>query len=210
MGSAAAFGRDGARVRLTKGVFWKSIGADLDRGRRDDFVERVTDASSDTSAKTELRGPVLDVVKELLAGGYEEQVVAVVAKLVARNEELERLISKLRESKNRGEHISVDQLDLFLNKLREAAGGALAEADQKLATAAKEHGERPEEPKPAKQPALRRPPPPNARRGREQDLGGRERPTVSAMPVRAHLHRLRDDRGRRSHPRGGHLSPRHA
>lgn len=111
-----------------------------------------------------MRGPVLDVVKELLAGGHDKEVVAVVAKLVARNEELERLVSKLRESKNRGEHISVDQLDLFLDKLREVAGGTLAEADQKLAAAAKENGERPERTKPPKQPARRRPPPPNARR----------------------------------------------
>ncbi len=121
-------------------------------------------AKSEESRTTELRGPVLDVVKELLAAGHDEAAVAVVAKLVARNEELERLITKLRESKNRGEHVSVDQLDLFLDKLREAAGGALAEADQKLAAAAKENGTRPEKTKPAKQPALRRPPPPNARR----------------------------------------------
>lgn len=107
---------------------------------------------------------MLDVVKELLAAGHDDAAVAVVAKLVARNEELERLITKLRESKNSGEHVSVDQLDLFLDKLREAAGGALAEADQKLAAAAKENGTRPEKTKPAKQPALRRPPPPNARR----------------------------------------------
>jgi len=124
----------------------------------------VTAGASDTSTKTELRGSVLDVVRQLLAGGKSEELVAVVTKLVARNEELERLVAKLRESKNRGEHIALDQLDLFLNKLREAAGGALAEVDQKLATAATENGERPERTKPAKQPPVRRPPPPNARR----------------------------------------------
>jgi transposase len=124
----------------------------------------VAGTAKETSAKTELRGPVLDVVKELLAEGHNEALVAVVAKLVARNEELERLISKLRESKNRGEHISVDQLDLFLTKLREAAGGTLADADQKLAEAAKENGSRPETTKPPKQPARRRPPPLNAPR----------------------------------------------
>jgi transposase len=153
------------RARSADGrLFWNSIGADLDRGRRDDFVQHVTGAASEASTKTEMRGAVLDVVKELLAAGHDQEAIAVVAKLVARNEELERLVAKLRESKNRGEHISVDQLDLYLNKLREAAGGALAEADRKLATAAKEHGERPEKTNPPKQPAVRRPPPPNARR----------------------------------------------
>lgn len=124
---------------------------------------RVTGAADGADTKT-VRGPVLDVVKELLAGGHDDALVAVVAKLVARNEELERLITKLRESKNRGEHISVDQLDLFLNKLRAVSGGALAEADEKLAQTAKDNGDRPEKTKPAKQPAVRRPPPPNARR----------------------------------------------
>lgn len=107
---------------------------------------------------------MLDVVKELHAGGRSDELLAVVSKLVSRNEELERLITRLSESKNRGEHISVDQLDLFLNKLREVAGGALAEADQNLAAAAKENGERPEKTKPAKQPAVRRPAPEGARR----------------------------------------------
>lgn len=127
------------------------------------LCERVTSAASDADTRT-VRGPVLDVVKTLLAGGQNEELIAVVSKLVARNEELERLIANLRASKNRGEHISVDQLDLFLNKLRELAGGTLAEADQKLAEKAKENGQRLETTKPPKQPSVRRPPPPNARR----------------------------------------------
>jgi transposase len=163
MGSAAARGRDVARVRLTH-FFSEKDRADLDRGRRDDFVERVTDAASEASTKTELSGTVLDVVKELYARGRGEELVAVVAKLVARNEELERLLANLRASKNRGEHVSTEQLDLFLNKLREAAGGALAKADDKLATTAKENGKRPEKTKPEKQPAVRRPLPADARR----------------------------------------------
>jgi transposase len=116
----------------------------------------VTDAAGEART-TELRGSVLDVVRELHAGGRSDE-------LVSRPAELERLITKLRESKNRGEHITVDQLDLFLDKLREVAGGALAQADQNLATTAKENGERPEKTKPAKQPAVRRPPPAGARR----------------------------------------------
>jgi transposase len=127
------------------------------------LCERVTAAASDADTKT-VRGPVLEVVKTLLAGGQNEELIAVVSKLVARNEELERLIANLRASKNRGEHISVDQLDLFLNTLRELAGGALGQAEQRLAEKAKENGQRPETTKPPKQPSVRRPPPPNARR----------------------------------------------
>jgi transposase len=163
MGSAAARSRE-ARRGLTTAFFFEIDRHHLDRDRHNDFVQHVTSAASEASTKTELRGTVLDVVKELLAGGHNEELVAVVAKLVARNEELERLITNLRDRKNRGEHISVEQLDLFMNKLREAAGGALAAADQKLADAAKQNGDRPEKTKPPKQPAVRRPPPPNARR----------------------------------------------
>jgi transposase len=124
----------------------------------------MTGAASESSTQTELRGTVLEVVKELLAGRRNDELVAVVAKLVTRNEELERLIMNLRDRKNRGEHISVDQLDLFMNKLRETAGGTLAAADQKLEDTAKQNGDRPDKTKPPKQPALRRPPPPTARR----------------------------------------------
>jgi transposase len=123
-----------------------------------------TTTTSTASRTQELRGSVLDVVKELHAGGRGDELVALVAKLVERNAELERLLAKFSESKNRGEHVSLDQLDLFLDKLRELAGGALAEADQKLAEAAEKHGERPERTKPPRQPARRRPPPAGARR----------------------------------------------
>jgi transposase len=124
----------------------------------------VTDAASEARTTTELRGSVLEVVRALHAGGRSDELLAVVSKLVSRNEELERLVTTLRESKNRGEHISVDQVDLFVNKLRELAGGELVKADEKLAATAKENGERPEKTKAPKQPAVRRPPPPGARR----------------------------------------------
>ena len=91
-------------------------------------MKGATSTSTSTSG-SELRGSVLEVVGELHDGGKKPELLAVVAKLVARNVELERLISKLRESKNRGEQISPDQLDLFIDKLREAMGGELAEAD---------------------------------------------------------------------------------
>jgi transposase len=126
----------------------------------------VTDAaaSSPETTKKELRGSVLDVLRELLAGRHDDEVIALVSKLMSRNQELELLLAKLRESKNRGEHISPGQLDLFLNKLKSVASGDLAEANKRLEEAAKQNGGRPEPPKPPKQPPVRRPPPPGLRR----------------------------------------------
>jgi hypothetical protein len=113
---------------------------------------------------TELKGSVLDVLRALLADGHDEEVLALVSKLVSRNEELEKMLARARESKNRGEHISKEQLELFLGKLREQAQGELADADRELQVAAEENGGRPERTAPPKQPAVRRPPPPGLRR----------------------------------------------
>ncbi len=121
------------------------------------------------SAKKEVRGTVLEVIRELLAGGRSDEAIGVVAKLVARNEELEALVAKMRD-KNRRERVSSDQLDLFLNQLLGAMGGKLAEVDAKLNDAAEDNGGREKdkaagsETKPAKQPPARRPPPPGLRR----------------------------------------------
>src|SRR5260370_14040469 len=119
--------------------------------------------------KKEVRGSVLEVVRELLAGGRGEELLAVVSKLLARNAELELLLAKLRD-KNRRERVSSDQLDLFMDKLLAAMGGELTEADAKLNDAGEENGGRPQHnhaapgPKPAKQPPPRTPPPPGPRR----------------------------------------------
>jgi transposase len=119
--------------------------------------------------KRTVRGPVLEVLRELLTSGHDDEVIALVAKLVARNRELELLLAKLRESKNRGERVPREQLDLFLATLHASSEGergesAQAEADRALEKASEEHGGRPEPTKPPKQPAVRRPPPPGARR----------------------------------------------
>jgi transposase len=128
-------------------------------------VASTTEAKGAGAAKGELRGPVLDVLKELLTGRRDEEVIALVARLMSRNQELELLLAKMRESKNRGEQISAAQLDLFLNKLKaQTPEGAPAEANKKLEEAAQTHGGRTELPKPPKQPAVRRPPPPGLRR----------------------------------------------
>src|SRR5262245_53261942 len=91
------------------------------------------EAKGAAPGKRELRGTVLDVLKELLDEGRDDEVLELVTKLVARNSELEKLLAKLRESKNRGEHIAPGQLDLFLAKLNtQTPEGALAEANKKL------------------------------------------------------------------------------
>jgi transposase len=117
-----------------------------------------------TSSESELRGAPLDVVRELLGEGRTEDVLAVVAALVSRNRELEMLLAKMRESRNRGEHISAEQLALFTKLLREQSGGDLSEADRKLAEAAEQNGGRPEPKAPPKQPPVRRALPANLRR----------------------------------------------
>ena len=117
-----------------------------------------------TDGKQELSGSVLEVLRALLTQGHDTEVIALFTKLVARNQELELLLGKLRESKNRGERISQAQLDMFLEKVKAESNTTLAMANQKLEQAADEHGGREEHTKPPKQPALRRPPPPGLRR----------------------------------------------
>jgi len=111
------------------------------------------------------RGAVLDVVRELLAGDHDEDVLAVVEQLISRNSELEMLLAKVRErSKNTSERVSREQLDLFLDKLRAAQQGALAKANETLQETAAEHAGREELVKAPKQPPVRRPPPAHLRR----------------------------------------------
>jgi transposase len=109
----------------------------------------------------EARGTVLDVLRELLGDhGSSKVVLEVVAKLVSRNQELETLLAKLRASKHTNERISKDQLDLFLNKLREVSENALAMANAALEEQTKQNGGREKPEPPPKQPPVRKPPPP--------------------------------------------------
>lgn len=137
--------------------------APLDGGPPSDFVSRMDTATARAETKGEIRGSVLDVLRELLISRRDTEIVALVTKLVMRNRELELLVAKMREGKHHSEQVSHEQLDLFLEKLRDSEG-ALAEANKLLEQAAKENGGRPESPKPPKQPSVRRPPPAGARR----------------------------------------------
>jgi transposase len=129
--------------------------------------EGVSDAATTTATEPdEKRGPVLEVLRELLTERRDSDVVALVSKLVMRNGELERRLQLLsRGHKNEG--VSTAQLRLFLEALA-ATGGAnddgaldLVEANAKLRGAsgidAASDSSTPE--KPAKQPPLRKPPP---------------------------------------------------
>ncbi len=72
-----------------------------------------------TDGKQALRGTVLDVLRELLAGSeHAKEVITLFRKLVTRNEELELVLAKMRERKNQGEHLSVAQLNLFSSNCR--------------------------------------------------------------------------------------------
>ena len=130
----------------------------------------MSDASTPTQESKaragEARGPVLEMLRELLTQGRNEQVIKVVAQLLSRNSELEMRLAKRRQagSGNESEGISSEQLDLFLQALKDEANEQLQEANEKLKQAAKPPEKPAAPPKPPKQPALRRPPPDNLRR----------------------------------------------
>ena len=80
------------------------------------------------------KGEVLDVLKELLAEGRTEDVLAVVEKLVARNHDLEERLAELRRGRKKNEGVSSAQLQLFLtavaddsDEVRQQASDALKE-----------------------------------------------------------------------------------
>ena len=123
-------------------------------------------STAESTSETALKGSVLDMLKALLAGGRNEEIVALVTRLESRNRELELLLAKARAGKNRGEHLSKEQLDFFLDQLRAQAQAQdeLAKADRGLETATKEHGGRTKPVRPPRQPPVRHPPPPGLRR----------------------------------------------
>lgn len=115
--------------------------------------------------ETVLRGTVLEVVRELLgAHAAMPAVLEVVAKLAARNQELEMLLASMRSKGHTSERIAKEQLDLFLDALKKTSGGVLASANAALEKAAKDNGGRLDTPRPPKQPPVRRPAPPGLAR----------------------------------------------
>lgn len=122
------------------------------------------------SSTEELRGGELEVLQALLAAGRTAEVLALFAKLVSRNSELEARLAKLLSGPRKNEGVSTAQLKLFLESLeerREEAAGTPAStaADEKL-RAASGIDEKKEETRtnPARQPRLRQPAPAHLRR----------------------------------------------
>jgi transposase len=125
-------------------------------------------ASTTTDAaehETTMRGSVLEVLRALLQEARSDEVMELVRKLVLRNAELEKRLQQLTRGRNGSEAVSSAQLSLLLGALQAEQNQALADASQKLKDATQAPG--PSEPsakKPPRQPAVRRPAPPNARR----------------------------------------------
>jgi transposase len=111
----------------------------------------------------EVRGPVLEVLRDLLTTGEHEKVIGLVSQLLLRNGELEKKLAK-RGLGNAAEGISRDQLDLFLQALKEEAQQSLQQANEKLGQASQAPDKPEAKPKPPRQPPVRRPPPANLRR----------------------------------------------
>lgn len=117
------------------------------------------------------------MLRELLAEGRSEEVVALVTKLVSRNGELERRLAELLIRGRKSEGISSAQLQLFLDALAaqegqgngaDAGGSDLDAANGRLRDAAAAGGtgdpSSSDQTRPARQPPVRRPPPPQLRR----------------------------------------------
>lgn len=119
---------------------------------------------AEAKTKRELRGSPSDVAAKLLDEDKKKEVLDLIAELATRNADLEKAIASMRASKNRGEHVSPDQLAIFLEQVRAEQDADLATANGNLEAAANEHGGRAEKPSAPKQPAVRQPPPANLRR----------------------------------------------
>ena len=92
-----------------------------------------------TRTSSEKRGEVLAMLRELLAEGRTDDVLAVVSQLVARNSELERRLAQVLSPSRKNEGVPTAQLQLILDKIEVEAGSdengldpAIAAANEKL------------------------------------------------------------------------------
>ncbi|WIG94592.1 IS66 family transposase zinc-finger binding domain-containing protein [Myxococcus sp. SDU36] len=124
-----------------------------------------TAPTSETTKKPR-RGPVLEVLKALLAEGRTEEVVALVARLVSRNSELERLLQDAKTKGKKSEGVSTTQLKLLLGGLPANSDGDVAEVDARLRRSSGIDEEPPqkEQARPKRTRPARRPIPTNLRR----------------------------------------------
>jgi transposase len=129
------------------------------------MLSRMTATGS--TAPKERRGPVLEVLHELLAGGDTAAVIELFRKLVARNAELEKRLADVLGRARKNEGVSAAQLLLLLEQLGAAPAAELDAANQQLRQVSgidERQAEEPEAERPRKQPPLRRPLPSNLRR----------------------------------------------
>jgi transposase len=105
------------------------------------------------------------VLRELLAEGRGDEVLALVAKLLARNGELERKLADALTRGRKNEGVSAAQLLLVLEGLAAAPAEDLESANQQLRQASAIDDKEVDQPEaPKRQPPLRRPLPPGLRR----------------------------------------------
>jgi transposase len=113
----------------------------------------------------EARGPVLDMLRDLLTEGAHDKVIGLVSQLLQRNGELETPLAKRGLSAgNASEGITREQLALFLHAIQEEADEALQQSNGKLEQASQAPSQPDSQPKPPRQPPVRRAPPDNLRR----------------------------------------------
>jgi transposase len=134
-----------------------------------------TTAKASTSG--DKRGTVLEVLRELLAEGRTNEVLALVTKLVLRNHELEKRLAQGIGSGRKNEGVSTAQLKLLLDVVAAATASGdavppdLTGANEKLRGASGMDDKPADEPaseKPKKQPPLRTPPPAHLPRQRNR------------------------------------------
>lgn len=127
----------------------------------------MSDGASTTARETrEKRGPVLEVLRELLTERRDSEVLALVSKLMVRNSELERRLMQMLSRGHKNEGVSTAQLRLFLDALAatgvdvgDAGAPDLGDANDKLRGASGiDPATESAAEKPAKQPPLRKPP----------------------------------------------------
>ena len=135
--------------------------------------------ATSTTTTQEWRGPVLDVVRDLLAGHEQcNELLEIFSKLVARNSELEMQLSQMLSRSNKGEGVSTAQLLLFLSQAQSAGNetqpetiwtgcspaAQQANSDLRIASGIDDKCSDEEPSKPPPQPSVRKPFPDHLRR----------------------------------------------
>jgi transposase len=125
--------------------------------------------ASTESGAAEQRGPVLEILAQLLTEGNNEAVIALVTKLLARNSELELRLAQLLSRGKKNEGVSSAQLLLVFDALGSEGSEQLDKANEKLRAASgldakRDQDSEPRTREPKRQPPVRKPIPAHLRR----------------------------------------------